>query len=144
MQQQRIITLALLGIFLVLSLGNASFASTQKASARIIIDGPTSQFSPAVQPNAKPCKDCSPSLQVVERFGPTIQIPFENQGTTSASCGPGEIATGGGYVADVPLIIETSKALPDNTGWTITAQFNGGSTNSLSVTAYAECATITP
>jgi hypothetical protein len=81
------------------------------------------------------------AFRLLKEVAPLYKFHFDTQGTTSASCGPGEIATGGGHIADVPLIIVTSRAMPDNAGWTITAH-NGGSTNSLSVSAFAECATI--
>jgi hypothetical protein len=138
-----LMTIAVVITTLLIS-GALSPAAIKKARARNIIDDLALQSSQDFQSDAKPCKNCtpSPSLHVVERSGPTIQIPFENDGTTSASCGPGEIATGGGYIADVPLIVEVSHALPNNAGWTSTAH-NGGSTNSLSVSAFAECATIT-
>jgi hypothetical protein len=42
---------------------------------------------------------------VVERNGPTITIPVESQRATTALCEQGEVATGGGYTADVPVVI---------------------------------------
>jgi hypothetical protein len=119
------------------------FIPIQKASARSMINDPTLQFSPGSQSNTKPCKNC-PSFQVVQRNGPTITIPVESQRTTTALCEPGELATGGGYTADVPVIIVVSKALPDNTGWTITAHNGFGVNVPLTASAYAECATIVP
>jgi hypothetical protein len=122
--------------------GSLIFVSIPKASARNAIDDPTLQFSPAAQSNAKPCKNC-PSFQMVQRNGPTITIPVESQRTTTA-LESGELATGGGYTADVPVVIEVGKALPNNEGWTITAHNGFGVNVPLTASAYAECATIVP
>jgi hypothetical protein len=127
----------------VLITGTLSFISIQKARARNIINDPTLQFSPTIQPNPKPCKNCT-SFQVVQRSGSAIQIPPESDKTATALCQSGEVATGGGYTEDGPMLVFESKALPDNTGWSITFHNGGFGQPTLSGSAYAECATLVP
>jgi hypothetical protein len=66
------------------------------------------------------------SFKVIQRSGPTIQIPPETDRTATALCEPREVATGGGYTQDALMFVFESKALPDNTGWAVTF-YNGGS-----------------
>jgi hypothetical protein len=82
--------------------------------------------------------------KVVQRGGNVVFIPSESQRSAFALCEPGEIATGGGYIADVPVVIVESKALPANTGWNVTAHNGFGVIPTLKVSALAECLSLVP
>lgn len=142
----RITALTIMIVFTTaLITGSRTVVSSQLANAaRNIVTDPTGQFTPGPGALLKPCKNCQPSLQVIERSSSTIQIPPESDKTATALCQSGEVATGGGYTEDGPILVFENKALPDNTGWSVTFHNGGFGQPTLSGSAYAECATIAP
>lgn len=142
----RITVLTIMIVFTTaLITGSMTVVSSQLANAaRNSVTDPTGQFTPGPGALLKPCKNCQTTLQVIERSSPAIQIPPESDRTATALCQSGEVATGGGYTEDGPMLVFESKALSDNTGWSITFHNGGFGQPSLSGSAYAECAMVVP
>jgi hypothetical protein len=83
---------------------------------------------------------------VIERFGTPVLIVQPESANATASCLPGEFATGGGYTTfpadgNLNVKVHTQRALTGNTGWQVQA-LNGGPPAFL--LAYAECAILEP
>ncbi len=84
------------------------------------------------------------TLQVVERQGPTVEIPAGLRGFSDAPCLPGELVTGGGYAYNptLQLDIDTQKAINSNTEWEVVG--SNHNTVPIFLTAFAECASLIP
>jgi hypothetical protein len=103
-------------------------------------EGPIGPTGPAGAPR---------TFQVVERPGNFVILDplVSGNGNSTASCLPGEFATGGGYTtiptdSNLNVKVHTQRALIGNTGWQVNA-INGGGPP-VFLLAYAECAILAP
>jgi hypothetical protein len=85
------------------------------------------------------------ATKVVVRQGTPFSIPFGMNGTSTASCNPGERAVGGGNTASDPLLA-VSQSLPIGgstsappTGWRVDAH-NTNTAGAANLTAVVVCA----
>ncbi|SPE62161.1 hypothetical protein SNS2_4483 [Streptomyces netropsis] len=71
------------------------------------------------------------------RLGNQITVQPGDEGVATANCGPGQVASGGGSFPSGQAFIGASRALPNGTGWQITAENTTGTPQK--VTAEAIC-----
>ncbi len=126
------------------SLSSDTAASTSGIPGSAGADGERGLAGPqGIQGPAGPPR----TLQVIEREG----APVTSNGqiiTATASCNPGEKATGGGYTWEFKFdvddfIIFDDSATPGNAGWEVTGKYNGTSIGNR-LTVFAECSSLVP
>ncbi|GGR52217.1 hypothetical protein [Streptomyces netropsis] len=71
------------------------------------------------------------------RLGNQITVQPGDEGVATANCDPGQVASGGGSFPSGQAFIGASRALPNGTGWQITAENTTGTPQK--VTAEAIC-----